>query len=264
MDRKVRDQLGHATQAGEPLRDIVAEARRMLVAAASARVRLALLGGLAVRLSVPDDHEPLFARPYQDIDLFAARSDGRKVRELLEGLGYEANLTFNALHGKRRLLYGDPSSGRKVDVFVGQFAMCHQIPLSEPDAASRPCIALAELLLTKLQIVELNDKDQKDILTLLYHHPVEPERRGEIISSDRFAELLARDWGLWRTVQLNFERTRNALSEARLNRVETEKIAQRLDALDRRVAQAPKSRAWRMRSRLGDRVKWYEEPDEVA
>ena len=38
----------------------------------------------------------------------------------------------------------------------------------------------------------------------------------------------------------------------------------RLDDLRIRVDEEPKSPRWRIRARVGERVKWYEEPEEVG
>lgn len=265
-----RDNMGVTRTSGDagatriPLASIVAEAERLITAARQQDVPLRLLGGLAVRLHVPAGQDPLFTRDFHDIDLFAPRKATRETRQFLEDLGYEANTTFNALHGKRRLMYFDPANDRRVDVFVGEFSMCHAVPISDSGMAA-VSIPLAELLLTKLQVVKLNRKDQLDILTLLFHHEMGTSDVDdhEVIDGRRLATILADDWGLWRTATLNIQRTLDDLDDFGLDLARRGVVARRLTEIVALAEAQPKSRAWRMRNRIGDHKRWYEEPDDL-
>jgi hypothetical protein len=245
-----------------PLDDIVLEARRLLEAAAAADVPVRLIGGLAVRMHIAG--EPVIARAYKDIDLVTLKGRGKRVSEFMTGMGYEGDRPFNATNGHRRLLYYDAPHGRQVDVFVGNFEMCHSIPVTERIELHPYAVPLAELLLTKMQIVELNPKDQADILTMLYHHDVaENDGDGDVVNAARVAQLCAGDWGLWRTTLLNVERTRDALPGSSLTADQRAVVGERLERLWERVESEPKSTKWKMRNRVGDKVRWYEEPEEV-
>jgi hypothetical protein len=255
--------------------DIVTEAQRLLAAARSQDVAIRLLGGVAVRLTIAPGEQPVLARAYQDIDLIIAKGAGRGVGQFLEAEGYAADRAFNATNGHRRLLFYDEPRNRQVDVFVGAFAMCHTIPLSDRRLTLLPdSIPLAELLLTKLQIVELNPKDLGDIITLVYHHDVgDSDTIGSggsagvspwQINAARAAELCALDWGLWRTVRMNIERTTAALPETALSRSQQDLVADRIDRLWQRIQDQPKSAKWKLRHRVGDRMVWYEQPEEVG
>src|SRR5579875_3739933 len=151
------------------LSSVVAEAERLLEAAQSQRTTLALLGGVAVRLHAPEVPAAL-EREYKDLDFAVPKGGGKAAGRLLAAAGYEPHVVFNAMNGKERLLFFDNDNGRQVDVFVGSFRMCHEIPLSERLAPGERTVPLAELLLTKLQIVELNEKDIRDTVLLLHGH----------------------------------------------------------------------------------------------
>ena len=194
-----------------PNADIVAEAGRLLEAAAEADVPVRLVGGLAVRAHLPAGAAPVISRDYKDIDLVTLKGKSRAVTAFMTDQGYEADRVFNTTNGHRRLLYYDVPHQRQVDVFVGAFEMCHSIPITERIDLHPTAVPLAELLLTKMQIVELNAKDQSDIITMLYHHDVGDGDDG-IINAKRVAQLCAADWGLWRTTKMNVERTREALA----------------------------------------------------
>jgi hypothetical protein len=240
--------------------DIVAEARRLLEAAEEAGVPLRALGGVAVRLRTPEVPPP-FERSFGDLDFAAGRGSSREVRSLLEESGYAPDEAFNTLHGQRRLIYLDAASARKLDVFVGEFSMCHKVPLDRIELEPRT-LPLAELLLTKLQIVELNEKDVRDVLALLQGHDV-AEDDGETIGAGRVAELCAADWGLWRTFTANVAECRDRAGGYDLDPDVRERIAERADRLLARIEDEPKTRGWRLRARVGERVRWYELPEEV-
>jgi hypothetical protein len=202
-------------------------------------------------------------REYPDLDFVTSRSHGSRAAALLEDVGYEPNKRFNAMNGDRRLVFYDLHNSRHVDVFVGRFEMCHRIPLEERLDADAPTISLADLLLTKLQVLQLNRKDAVDIATILREHDVGPEDV-ETVNHDYIAELLAKDWGLWRTARGNVEAITQLLPSIDLAASDRELVAERLQRLWAHVEATPKSRRWRARARVGDRRQWYEEPEEIA
>jgi hypothetical protein len=241
--------------------DVVSEGQRLLARAAEADVPLRLLGGVAIRLRAPGELLPAFRRTYADLDFVTAKKGAGRAAELFRNEGYEPHVAFNALHGKERLLFFDVDHDRQVDIFVGAFAMSHKIPLDARLEVDPVSIPLAELLLTKLQIAQLNEKDIRDALALLEGHAV-GDADGETVNAGRIAALCAADWGLWRTITGNLD-TCCALAPGYdvPNRAEVEA---RLQDLLRRIEVEPKTRSWKLRAKLGDRKRWYQLPDEVA
>ncbi len=245
-----------------PLEQIVDEARRLLAEAADADVPVRLVGGLAVRIRADEAFHPGLSREYRDIDLVTLRDRGRAVADFLGSVGYEPNVMFNRMNGHERLLFNDPANGRRLDVFVGSFRMCHEIPINERILLEPETVPLAELLLMKLQVVQLNEKDLRDVVALLHHHDV-AEHDGDTINAAYMAHVCAGDWGLWRTCKLNVERVRDGVGQYDVATAERTRIDERLERLWARIEAEPKSRGWRMRDRIGDRRQWYEEPEEV-
>jgi hypothetical protein len=241
--------------------DVVSEGQRLLARAAEADVPLRLLGGVAIRLRAPGELLPAFRRTYADLDFVTAKKGAARTAELFRNEGYEPHVAFNALHGKERLLFFDVGHDRQVDIFVGAFAMSHRIPLDTRLEVDPVSIPLAELLLTKLQIAQLNEKDVLDALALLEGHPV-GDADGETVNAGRIAALCGADWGLWRTITGNLD-TCCALAPGYdvPNRAEVEA---RLQELLHRIEAEPKTRSWKLRARIGERKRWYELPDEVA
>ena len=245
---------------GQLLADPVAEARQLISLAAAEGLVMRALGGVAVYLQ-SDDGQPRLVRSLKDIDLAVARGSGKAASRVLARAAYVADEMFNALRGSRRLLYHDPRNGRHVDVFVGEFSMCHELPLTERLGRDPLTVPREELLLSKLQVVELTGNDQADIYNLLYHHDV-GEREDAGISSPFIAALCARDWGLWRTCQLNIGRSLDNLGGSGLGPAEQQVVAGRLESLRGRIDAEPKSRRWRIRNQVGDKVRWYAEPEQ--
>ena len=243
--------------------DIVEETFRLVGAAAERGVPLRLVGGLAVRLHASGGVHPALEREFKDIDFVTVKGKGREVSQFIESMGYEPSKFFNNMNAGRRALFYDTENQRQIDVFVGSFQMCHEIPITERIELEPVTVPLAELLLTKLQIVELNEKDLRDIFALLHEHEV-GEGDAEMINIAYIARLCAADWGLWRTTKLNVERGRQALDQYGFTPKERALLHRRLETLWERTEAEPKSAKWRLRDRVGDRKKWYEEPDEVG
>ena len=238
------------------------ESKRLIGMATQAGLTLRVLGGVAVCLQAPDDR-PLLPRKVGDIDVTTRKDGKRGATEVLTGAGYVPDVHFNAFHGARRLLFYDEANQRKLDVFVGEFAMCHEIPIADRLELEPLTVPLAELMLTKLQIVELNERDQRDIYNLVYHHAV-TDGDGKGIEADFIAALCAKDWGLWRTTRSTIERCATNLASYELGASNTAVISSRLASLWQRIEVEPKSARWRLRNRVGDRVRWYDEPEEQA
>jgi hypothetical protein len=242
-----------------PVADVIAEAERISAAAAAARVPAKLVGGAAVNLHSSSARQPPLKRKYGDLDFVAPSRQLGAVQKLFESLGYQGDRRFNTLNGHQRLLYLDQVNGRQIDIFVDRMKMCHSIELADRLGGADPCLTPADLLLSKLQVFEVNMKDLVDSLALLLDHPI-ADHDDDAINSAYLARLLSQDWGLYRTLQLNTARVRQAAREVD---VAADVIDQRLDELWQRIEDHPKSLKWRLRAKVGDRVSWYELPEEV-
>lgn len=240
-----------------------ANAREIVVSAAERGLLLRLLGGLAVRLQSPSATHRALARSYPDLDfVFAGRRPG-EVETLLSNLGYQPNQTFNLLNGDRRLLFYDESGERQIDIFVNTFHMCHTIPMDPERLTLEPLtLPVTELLLTKLQIVELNEKDMRDLCALVLDHPF-GEGDEDTFNLSYLTSLTAGDWGLWKTLTMNAKRVQVFAADSALEARQKAIVRERLDNFRQAQATVPKSLKWKARARIGERVKWYDLPEEV-
>jgi hypothetical protein len=237
------------------------EGLRLLADAARRGVDVRLIGGVAVAVRCPSTSQPPLSREYKDLDFVARSQSSRQVEEWLVEGGYTPAKRFNAINGHRRLLFHDDQRGRQIDVIFDRFQMCHTIDFRDRIALDQETMPLADLLLTKLQIVEINQKDLLDIAALLVDHQLSDDPLHGI-DCRYISALTGADWGLWRTLQLNRECVSDFVSGLTWPRAE--EVLSRMADLYSRIDSAPKSAKWKMRARIGDRVRWYELPEEVG
>ena len=242
-----------------PVADVIAEAERISAAARASKVPVKLVGGAAVNLHSRSAREAPLKRKYGDLDFVASSRQQASVQKLFESLGYQGDRRFNTLNGHQRLLYLDGVNGRQIDIFIDRMKMCHVIELAGRLGGDDACLTPADLLLSKLQVFEVNMKDLVDSMALLLDHPI-ADHDDDAINAAYLAKLLSEDWGLYRTLQLNTARVRDAAKELT---VPADTVNQRLDQLWERVDAHPKSLKWRLRAKVGDRMTWYQLPEEV-
>ena len=242
--------------------DPLPEAVGLVRGAAEAGCQLKILGGLGVRVLCPDF--PPRLRAGQDIDLACLGKNRRKVADQLESMGCQPDRRFNNLNGDRQMYFTAPS-GRPIDVMVDRLSMCHTLDFKPSFASALPTLDPADLLLSKLQIIELNAKDAHDIFHLLSGLRVGRDATRPAIDPDRFGAVLAADWGWWRTVTGSLAKLPDLLSSQPglvppYPRFDPLTQAKQLAEVAESV---PKGIKWKTRARVGDRVRWYELPEEV-
>jgi len=245
------------------LADIRDEAAQLGAEVLSSGLAARLLGGLAVWLSCPSVRGGPFARSYADLDFAVSKSASQSFRAILEKRGYLPDKFFNGLHGATRLYYQAPDGRWSVDIVIDELTMSHRLDLRGQLDGPGPTISLADLLLSKLQVWEINRKDLGDTVCLLADHAAaEGSSGGETISLGRVTAVLGSDWGFCHTVERNLGKVLELWSAEPLAGV-TYDVAAQVGAIQAVIEAAPKSRSWRLRSRVGERVKWYETPEEA-
>jgi hypothetical protein len=247
----------HQDPSGTPA--LVSDAMAIVAAAQSQGATLRLLGGLAIYLHSGPSHGVGPWRTYGDIDFIARYADVKVINSVFAQLGYASDEQINTLHGRYRLVFEKREDATKVDVLLDVFQMCHRISLVERLAIDSPTIPLADLLLTKLQIRELNRKDADDIAFLLNAHPV-GEDDSESVNGRYIGALCGQDWGLHTTVSDNLAKL---LDMDLPGPVDPVILQARVRELQERISAATKSTRWRLRAKVGRRYPWYEEVEEI-
>ncbi len=253
---------------GEILEDFYAERTRILEALArdeNRHVAMRLIGALAFRTQCPKYGyiQDKLGRKFTDFDFASYPRFVRDIRRILTELGYEEDKQVTQLFGDRRMLFHDPAFGRHIDVFFNALDFCHTLSFVgrlETEALTLP---LAELLLEKMQIVQINEKDLIDSVMLLREHPI-GDTDEKTINAVVICRTLARDWGFWRTVTGNLKLLDEKLEHYEgLSQEDRQVVHTRIKELENRIEAEPKTLGWKARAKIGERVKWYKDVEEL-
>jgi hypothetical protein len=253
---------------GEILEDFYSERTRILYAlqdTPNQQIILRLIGALAFRTHCPQYGylQDALKREFTDIDFASYPRYSRGIRNMLTELGYLEDKQVTQLFGDRRMLFHDPVFERHIDIFYNVLDFCHPISLTGRLEVEPLTLPLAELVLEKMQIVQINEKDQIDTIMLLREHPMGDSDQ-ETINAGLIAQTLANNWGFWRTVTGNLSLLEEALLRYhQLSEEDRNVVSKRIHELQDRIEKAPKSLMWKTRSRIGERVKWYKDVEEL-
>lgn len=243
---------------------ITQEGARLVQTADAAGLAVRLFGGVAIWHRSREATRAALGRHYADIDLVAHKRGSRELRDLLEREGYVPERTFNATHGARRLLYHAPDDAFHIDVFLDRFVMSHELDFGPRLEIEPLTLTAADLLLAKLQVAEINHKDLTDTAMLLLDHEVGEHDGDDTLNAAYVSETCAADWGLFTTVSDNLAALVAMGSELPVDPDAAARMHARATALAERLEQAPKTRSWKLRAKIGRRKRWYETPEEVV
>jgi hypothetical protein len=233
-------------------------------AAEGAGLALRLFGGVAIWLRSGERTRSALGRTYADVDLVAHRRGSRALRDLFEYEGYLPERTFNATHGASRPLYQAPDGTFHIDVFLDHFAMSHELDFESRLELEPLTLPAADLLLAKLQVAQINRKDLTDAAMLLLDHKLGDSDDAGTLNAAYLCAVCAADWGLFTTVGDNLDALERVQPELELDDGPRAALGDRISALREQLEQAPKSRSWRLRAKVGRRKRWYELPEEVV
>lgn len=241
------------------------ELKAILKASDDADILLRVIGSLAFQMHCPQYGylQAAMGRAYTDIDFGAYSSQNKQITEMMIRMGYVENREVYIASEGERAIFDKPGTNLHVDVFYEKLDFCHAIYWKDRLEVDTPTIPLTELLLEKMQIVQINEKDIIDTIMLLLEHPL-GDIDQETININLAAQLCANEWGLWRTATMNLEKVKQlAQHYTELTAEQKLKVVSQVDEIIARLNSEPKPLAWRIRDRVGDRVKWYKEVDEV-
>jgi hypothetical protein len=241
------------------------ELQRIIDASSQAGIVLRVIGSLAFQMHCPNYGylQAAMGRSYTDLDFAGYRSQAKEARLLMTELGYSENQEVFIVSEGDRAIFTNNEVGLYVDVFYDKLDFCHEISWNGRLEIDSPTIPLAEMLLEKMQIVKINEKDVIDTIMLLLEHEL-GDNDHEVINIERVAQLCAKDWGLWRTTSMNLEKVKQlAQGYPQLKDNEKVHVAGQVDKALSLLDAEPKTMGWKLRARVGDRIKWYKDVDEV-
>lgn len=221
---------------------------------------LRLFGGVAFMFRCPSSRQGSLQREYLDLDFMGYSKQSRDISRLFKELGYAPREIFNARQGYQRLIFNDIENGRRADIFLDVFEMCHKFNLKNRLEIDEFTLPLADLLATKLQIIEINEKDVKDLLSVFTDYDLGPTDQ-DSINSAYVTKLCSDDWGVYKTFTMNLDKLLTSLQGRGLAPSQENILRSRIERLRKEIELAPKSLAWKIRARVGERVRWYELPE---
>jgi len=269
MDEDAREiQMPEEWGGAVPSEVFLSEARSIVERGAQEGLILRVMGGVGIRLHTLECAElglrlaRLGAGDVEFTDLdFVSYKDFRKgMPDFFASMGYHKRRATLSSAASERQIYFHEHGWFFVDIFFDQLRVAnHRLDFRGRLEIDPLTLSPTDLLLEKLQIVHLSEKDFKDSLLLLYAHQLADDDHGDVINRAYIADLLAKDWGFWYTLTTNLKGMRDLLSRTEaLSADEAGVIEQRTDDLLSHVEAAPKSRGWRARSKIGPRKRWYE------
>jgi len=244
---------------------VVSEANRILAQLKPRETSLRLMGACAVRLGSPS-YAPLYeslSRPLSDLDFAAFSKEARKLEPILNNLGYVQDKRIIAFHEAQRNFYFNDALHMKLDIFFDRLAMCHTIEFKDRLNLTFPTIPPADILLEKMQIVQIAEKDLKDSVVLFRARQLSESDDNEI-NVKYISKLLANDWGFWYTVLTNLDKVKNyGLTLSQLSDADKKDVSDKIESLKEKLNNEPKSFKWKMRARVGPSVKWYNDVEDL-
>jgi len=249
-----------------PRADLVEEAQRILESAKKKNIVLRLLGGVAIKVHCPK-YDHLFkamGRRIPDIDLVTYNKYHKEMGKFFSELGYEEDRMIRMLYFGKRLIFYDHQNNRHLDIFVDRLKMCHEIDFRDRLEIDYPTASLVDMFLSKMQVIQLNERDVIDTIVLLREHEIGTNDK-ETMNSEYLAKLCANDWGLWKTITMNLEKVKNLLTKYEaLTETDRKDVLAKIDKLVETIEKEPKSTRWRLRSTIGEKKQWYNDVEEVV
>jgi hypothetical protein len=250
--------------------EVIEKTANIVGAAKAEGIELRVLGAVAVRIH-NKGREALHKKlkrldsesetEFTDIDLMSLGKYRGRMKSFFEKLEFLPDRDALPFWNIRQI-YQESSTGLHVDLFFDSLDMCHKIDFNDVLKLDYPTIPLAELLLEKMQIVEINEKDLKDSAALIEGHDI-GQNDNELINGARISKLLAKDWGFCYTVTTNLRKLKDRISIYDLTLGEKKTIVNRIDKLLKMIENEPKSMGWNLRAKLGTKKKWYQDVEEV-
>jgi len=245
---------------------MIAEAKRVIAQAKDRDLHLRLLGAIAFQIQCPKFNflSRKLNRILTDLDFAGYSKESNKIAAMMRELGYADEPAVTTLFGHRRMVWDHESNGLHADVFFDKLEMNHNIPFENRLDIEEMTIPLADLLLEKMQIVHINEKDVIDTIMLLREHEIGNDSPQSTIEAGYISKLLSNDWGFYYTVTTNLGKVKGRLDQlGELTDEDRANISGKIDKLLDRIESQSKTLSWKVRAKVGPKSQWYRDVEEV-
>lgn len=254
-----------------PPREFLQKAIDITVAANESNLVLRLTGGLGIACALREDTsllDILFANRavlsdsvFADIDFVSTSRDARRMNDFfVDKLNFSKDRIVNALFGDVRRIYYSQDLAFHTDIFIDKLEFNHTLDVANRLSLSFPHLDVPDLLLSKLQIHFINQKDLVDIIALMCS--------GEILKESsvaRILEVLSDDWGFYHDSICNLDRAMQLTDGLHgMTSFRRDAVTKAIEKLKSDIDRQPKSRAWIKRNRKGILKQWWQDVEEVA
>jgi len=243
----------------------VKQAELILDEANKLGITMRLLGAIAFHMKCPNYryfHKEA-KRGFTDVDFIAYLEQSNEIDKLFKSLGYQKDRNLDSVPGIRRAIFYSNEQQWHSDVFYDVLDFCHEINFKGRLELDYPTISLADLMLEKMQIVQINEKDIVDTLMLLREHDIGANDR-ETINLEYLSDLMKSDWGLWKTFTNNLNLVQTKINTYKfLKDDDITNIKNKIYKIIKRIESEPKTVSWKLRNKIGTRIKWYKDVDDI-
>ena len=274
--------MSHPLEPQKPVPDevFINDAFRIVGEAEKRGIIIRVIGAVAVRIhskEFEDLHRRLGrlgeGQSFSDIDFVGYSKQRRKIQEFFEKvIKFVPDKRINLLFGFKRLIYYHPQGYYHSDIFFDALEFSHDIFFGKDPKTGRlrldsPTIPLSDLILEKLQIHEINEKDIKDLIVLFRAHEIGETDEKEVINAKYIAKLLADDWGFWYDATTNLKKVKlfakKYLDEGKMDQEDYNDVVKKINLLLDYIDKEPKTKRWKKRAKVGTKKPWWRPVEEV-
>jgi hypothetical protein len=230
------------------------------------KITIRAIGALAFRIHCPKFKyiEYSTGRVLTDIDFMAYSKDVNRIEKFLKELRWSEILTHRiyGMQAMRRIYNSPEDPDFHAEFFFDKLVMSHDVDFRGRLEIDSPTISLIDLLLEKLQIAQINEKDVIDVIVLLREHDVGNVDK-ETVNAEYLSKVCSNDWGLWKTATTNLEKVKGFVPGYAILKDEDRKdVISKVERLQKSIEEHPRSFGWKMRARIGEKQKWYRDVEE--
>jgi hypothetical protein len=240
---------------------LLEEAKLVVTDLGKKNIPIRIIGALAFYHQCPN-HRELYdhmARVPTDIDFIAYSKNRGELTKYLQAKSYEGLHRLNVLYGMRRQIFKHTQTGLYIDVFYDALDMCHKVEFRNRLGFDPLTVSLTDLVLEKMQIVQINEKDIKDCILLFLEHDLK-DKDESAINTSYIADVLSKDWGYYYTVTTNLKKIKDSLLQYDWIPPDGENsVMDRVNRLLAAIESKPKSSKWKMREKIGTKRQWYQD-----
>ena len=267
----------------EPIPDeyFIRDAYRIVEEAEKRGIILRVIGALAIRIhsmEFEDLHRRLGrlgegVQHFSDIDFVGYSKQRKKIEKFFEkDLGFIPNWQINRLFGHKRLIFYHPKGWYHSDIFFDALEFSHDVFFGKKPGEGRleldsPTITVTDLVLEKVQIHHINEKDIKDLIVLFRAHEIGESDEKDVINAKYIAKILADDWGFWYDATTNLKKVKlfgkKYVEEGKMDQEDYDDVVKKIDMLLNYIDREPKTKKWQKRAKVGTKKQWWRPVDEV-